>query len=281
MKYLITIFFLVGILGSCSHQLPDFTTQLSNRAPTLGKAEAIGEYSLGCLNGAETFNGSEKGILLSQKKRGRYWGHPDLIKLLTDAGNEFFKQNKSLMIGDLSLSRGGPMIMGHNSHQTGLDVDIWFKILSNQNLAEMTFRNLEIEEMAPIQKLNLDQFNLVKYFLQDERVERIFINPSFKKDLCENSEFLKLKIEEQQKLRPWWGHNDHIHVRLKCPKDGTKCISQSTVPKGNGCGEELNWWFTEEAKASDVDLDFEELKQNYLKKIEKLPSECSSYLEIF
>jgi penicillin-insensitive murein endopeptidase len=81
---------------SCSHNLPDFTTRLSSRLPTDSKAEAIGEYSLGCLKGAQTFSGMEKGLVLSQMKRGRYWGHPDLIKLLSRAGEEFYNSNKKL-----------------------------------------------------------------------------------------------------------------------------------------------------------------------------------------
>jgi penicillin-insensitive murein DD-endopeptidase len=30
-----------------------------------------------------------------------------------------------LLIGDMAQPRGGPMITGHESHQIGLDADIW------------------------------------------------------------------------------------------------------------------------------------------------------------
>ncbi|MBY0416253.1 MAG: hypothetical protein K2Q18_18915, partial [Bdellovibrionales bacterium] len=62
---------LVSFITSCAHPLPDFTSRLSTRLPVDSKPEAIGEYALGCLKGAQTFTGKEKGLILSQMKRGR------------------------------------------------------------------------------------------------------------------------------------------------------------------------------------------------------------------
>lgn len=276
MKKYVAILFL---LGGCSHYLPDFAARLSNRNPTNDRAEVIGEYSLGCLMGAKTFSGKEKGLLLSQTKRGRYWGHPDLIELLTQAGEHFHKQNKKIIVGDLSMSRGGPTITGHNSHQNGLDVDVWFKM---PNLSDdISFSTLETEEMKPVENLEDDQIKLIKFFANDSKVERIFINAGFKKKLCESTAHLKLTIEEQRKLRPWWGHDDHIHVRLVCPSDSKNCVAQKPIPPGDGCGEELNWWFSEDAKSELKNLTWEDLKGIYLEKIKKLPSNCSFYQETF
>ena len=33
-------------------------------------------------------------------------------------------------------------------------------------------------------------------------------------------------------VRPWWGHHDHLHVRLKCPADSTGCESQPPLAAG-------------------------------------------------
>lgn len=272
MKNKFSLFFAFFIVTGCAHNLPDYTSRLSTRLPEQGKAEALGEYSLGCLSGAQTFTGKEKGLLLSQMKRGRYWGHPDLINLLTRAGEEFNKSNKRLIIGDLSQSRGGPTLTGHNSHQNGLDVDIWFKMLSAKE--ELSFRELETEDMKSMESLGPDQVKLIQYFTQDNSVERIFINPAFKKKLCQDK---SLTAEEHHKLRAWWGHDDHIHVRLKCPADNSQCVSQKPIPAGDGCGEDLNWWFTDEAKAGDGDSTWEDLKSVYLSKVNKLPKECEFY----
>lgn len=270
---LFSLFFFI----SCTHSLPDFTSRLSSRLPTTLPTESIGEYSLGCLSGAQTFNGDEPGLILSQIKRGRYWGHPELINLLKMAGKEFSKNNKKIIIGDLSLSRGGPMLTGHNSHQIGLDVDIWFKVINANQ--DMNFRERETLEMNSFSELNEDQKNLIRYFANSDKVERIFINPKFKQSLCQDHSPLSLSSEAQHKLRAWWGHDDHIHVRLKCPADSKKCKSQNPIPEGTGCGEELNWWFGEEARSQDKDSTWEELKSIYLNKVEKLPFECSFYKE--
>jgi penicillin-insensitive murein endopeptidase len=273
------LFVLCLTFTSCAQHLPDFTSRLSTRLPHESKSEAIGEYALGCLSGAQTFSGKEKGLAFSQMKRGRYWGHPDLIKLLTNAGEEFSKINKTLIIGDLSQSRGGPTLTGHNSHQTGLDVDIWFKMPSRKE--NLSLQMLETEEMNSFTELGEDQIKLIKYFAKESTVERIFINSGFKKKLCMDNSPLKLTAEEHHKLRAWWGHDDHIHVRLACPVDSPQCVSQKPIPAGDGCGEDLNWWFTDEARAGAADISWEELKSIYVKKIKKLPEQCSFYEETF
>src|SRR5262249_51802528 len=51
-----------------------------------------------------------------------------------------------------------------------------------------------------------------------------------------------------RKLRPWWGHDDHFHVRLRCPTGDAECQVQEPIPPGDGCGADLAWWFTEEAR---------------------------------
>ena len=70
----------------------------------------------------------------------------------------------------------------------------------------------------------------------------MLVNAAIKKELC--------RIEGKQhfawmaKVRPWYGHDDHIHVRLKCPADSPNCRKQPPVPGGDGCGaKELAFWF--------------------------------------
>ena len=48
------------------------------------------------------------------------------------------------------------------------------------------------------------------------------------------------------KVRPWYGHDDHIHVRLKCPANSPHCRKQPPVPGGDGCGDkDLAFWFSD------------------------------------
>ena len=75
-------------------------------------------------------------------------------------------------------------------------------------------------------------------------VDRIFVNPSIKRELC----LSHAGHDWLRKIRPWWKHDDHFHVRLKCPKNNHYCQGQEPLPRGAGCDAELAWWFTEEAK---------------------------------
>jgi penicillin-insensitive murein endopeptidase len=49
------------------------------------------------------------------------------------------------------------------------------------------------------------------------------------------------------KVRPWWGHDYHFHVRIRCPADSPDCEPQEPVAAEDGCsGKDLDHWFTDE-----------------------------------
>jgi len=73
-------------------------------------------------------------------------------------------------------------------------------------------------------------------------VDRIFANPVIKRELCETVTGDRSWLA---KIRPWYGHDEHMHVRLSCPADSPECRPQAAVPAGDGCGDELAWWFTD------------------------------------
>ena len=52
-----------------------------------------------------------------------------------------------------------------------------------------------------------------------------------------------------RKIRPWWDHTDHLHVRLNCPKGAPGCVDQDPLPPGDGCKEAI-WWVTEALRAA-------------------------------
>ena len=49
------------------------------------------------------------------------------------------------------------------------------------------------------------------------------------------------------KVRAYWGHNYHFHVRITCPEGDAGCQAQNPLPPGDGCDKSLDWWFTDEA----------------------------------
>lgn len=265
-------------LGCSTLELPLQVTIAHRTNPTPGESKSIGGYSSGCLLGGKTFSGKEKGIVISQKRRGRFWAHSQLIDLLVETG-EFSHQRfkKKIILGDLSLSRGGPTFGGHNSHQNGLDVDIWFEMASK----EPPMNIVETQEMKTV--LVKNGFNkdfsesteiILKFLSQDSRVARIFVHPEIKRYLCVEKSNL-FSVESLRKIRPWYGHDDHLHLRLKCPESDTQCINQTDPPEGSGC-DQLDWWFSEEAKleSSKRVYTYDSQKDDYIEKNKNLPQEC-------
>src|SRR5262245_60014387 len=65
------------------------------------------------------------------------WGHPTLIQFLEKFAPLAAKATgwKGILVGDLAQPRGGPSPSDHSSHQTGLDVDIWFMPMPDRELS--------------------------------------------------------------------------------------------------------------------------------------------------
>ena len=81
---------------------------------------------------------------------------------------------------------------------------------------------------------------LVKAAAEDPEIARIFVNAAIKKAMCSEAGSDRAWLA---KVRPWWGHAEHFHVRLDCPPDSPQCKSQPPVPAGDGCGHALDYWF--------------------------------------
>ena len=63
---------------------------------------------------------------------------------------------------------------------------------------------------------------------------RIFIFPGAKVQMCEDAGGDRAWL---RKVRPWWGHDTHFHVRLTCPRGAAGCVDQDPPPPGDGCAE--------------------------------------------
>ena len=82
---------------------------------------------------------------------------------------------------------------------------------------------------------------LIKRAASYPEVARIFVHPPIKAELCK---WAKGDRSWLAKVRPYFGHNYHFHIRINCPKGSTTCKNQPhAAPKdGTGCGEELAYW---------------------------------------
>lgn len=184
--------------------------------------------------------------------RNRNYGHPEMIAYLKDLSAKAAQVPgwAGLYIGDISQPRGGPMTSSHQSHQLGLDADIWLYKPSRLNLTIAERENLSSTSVRSKNGRALSAFwnkthmTVLKAAASDPRVDRIFITAPAKIWMCENA---KGDREWLQKIRPYWGHHYHFHVRLKCPEGTNGCITQTpTVAKlskgGIGCDKSLYDW---------------------------------------
>jgi len=216
-------------------------------------ARSIGFYSRGCLAGAKALPVDGQTWQVMRLKRNRNWGHPDLIAFLERLANGAPRLGwRGLLVGDLSQPRGGPMLTGHASHQIGLDADIWLTPMPDRRLS-----TTEREELSAVSMLDETEgavdptkwtsvhARLIKRAAVDSRVERIFVHPAIKRELCRTAGGDRNWL---RKVRPYWGHHYHFHVRIKCPRGSPDCHGQDPVPSGDGCGDELQQWLARTAK---------------------------------
>jgi len=213
----------------------------SPQAPT-----AHGSYARGCAAGSVQLAETGPTWQAMRLGRNRNWGHPELIDFVQDLSREAAKQPgwNGIYVGDLSQPRGGPMLTGHRSHQIGLDADIWMLPGTNMNLSR--------EQRESISSISLRRSNgafvngnwtrqhheVIKAAAQDRRTARIFVFPGAKVQMCKDETGNRAWL---RKVRPWYGHHYHFHVRLNCPRGARGCENQAAPPPGDGCAEAQQW----------------------------------------
>jgi penicillin-insensitive murein endopeptidase len=218
-------------------------------------SRSIGSYAKGCLAGGVSLpiNGPDWQVM--RLSRNRNWGNPRLLDFLERFAHDARALDSwpGLLVGDMSQPRGGPMITGHSSHQIGLDVDIWLTPMPDRILTPQ-----EREDMTAVSMLK-DPFTvdpdrwtplhtkLIKRAASYPEVDRIFVHPAIKKVLCEQAGNDRAWLA---KVRPWWNHYYHFHVRITCPPGAEGCEGQKPVSGDDGCGQELADWFAMLKKAA-------------------------------
>jgi penicillin-insensitive murein endopeptidase len=244
--------------------------------PSPGPGTPIGFYSAGCLQGAQALPRDGDGYAVMRPSRRRFYGHPSLVNYLTELAARTQNDNRRLLlIGDLGLPRGGPMLMGHASHQNGLDADIWFMTRTNRPTAAERESLMAPSFVSGRKSLRSTwgpaQARLLVAAADHADVNRIFVSPPIKRYMCRNFSTAPWLY----RLRAWWGHEDHFHVRLECPGDQPLCRQQDVLdPADNGCGADLDWWFSSEADREWARL----AASTEPRRFPELPAECKGIL---
>ena len=215
--------------------------------PVAGSPQSIGAFSNGCIVGAEALPLNADTYQVMRTDQRRYFGHPDLVQFIQRLSGETHRLGLgNVLVGDMGMAAGGRFSSGHASHQTGLDVDIFLQLPKNRWSAAQLLRPQALDLVSPdgksvVQSLWKPEIGgLIKLAALDDQVTRIFVNPAIKQQLCLDA---GPDRDWLRKVRPWFQHRAHMHVRLRCPPDSLECEDQPAPPPGDGCGAELQSWF--------------------------------------
>lgn len=216
------------------------------RKGTATRSASFGSYAKGCLAGAKQLAETGPTWQAMRLSRNRNWGHPELIDFVQKLSRKAAKQPgwKGLYVGDLSQPRGGPMLTGHRSHQIGLDADIWMLPPKRLNLSSSEREALSSISTRRSKGAYVNKnwtrahHEIIKAAAKDKRVARIFVFPGAKVQMCKDAKGDRRWL---RKIRPWWGHHYHFHVRLSCPKGVKGCVNQAPPPAGDGCKDAEKW----------------------------------------
>ncbi|MEM9812112.1 MAG: penicillin-insensitive murein endopeptidase [Pseudomonadota bacterium] len=260
--------------------------QLFGRVATASAAPpaALGTYNKGCLAGAQQLPETGATWQAMRLSRNRNWGHPDAISFIKRLSIAATKVGwRGLYVGDISQPRGGPMLTGHTSHQMGLDVDIWMR-----PAIRLDYSREDRERVSSISVRGADQrsvnanwtfahHRILRAAARDPSVARIFVTAPVKLQMCADEQGDRQYL---RKIRPWWGHHYHFHVRLNCPAGNPECQEQKPIPPGDGCADAV-WWVTDALDPPPPDPNAPKVtpKPKRATTLADLPQQCSALLQ--
>ena len=202
----------------------------------------IGGYARGCVAGAAQLPATGPTWAAMRLSRNRNWGHPDLIDYVQDLSARVAAETSwnGIYVGDLSQPRGGPMLTGHVSHQSGLDADIWMLPPTRFDLSAAERESLSSISTRAAGGARVGDnwtrahMEVLRLAASDPRVARIFVFAGAKVWMCDNATGDRSWLRA---IRPAAGHHYHFHVRLNCPAGSRDCVPQDATPPGDGCDE--------------------------------------------
>jgi len=255
-------------------------TGVTSAASSGSVTNSIGTYTAGCMRNSVAIPMEGEGFQVIRPGRGRYFANPETVEFIIDLGKRVNEYAEGIiLIGDVSQQTGGPMLDEHSSHQTGLDADIFYwqhPIALKRKLTAQERENIFPQSVLNESATGIDNFKwderigeIVKTAASYPVVDRIFVNPFIKQKLCgiyPGESWLG-------KLRPWYGHDGHFHVRLKCPAGDATCVPQEPLNTADdGCGNDLAEWFRPDGRIKPK-------KKSGKAVTPRLPEECIAIMD--
>jgi len=249
-----------------------------------GEGPAVfGEYAKGCIGGARQLAETGPTWQAMRLSRNRHWGHPETLDFVKTLSRFAAAQPgwSGLYVGDISQPRGGPMLSGHRSHQTGMDVDIWMRPPQRLDLSRAERESLSSISLRRARgaytnaNWSRQHFEILRAAARDPRSARIFVFPGAKVAMCDMETGDRRWL---RKIRPWFGHHYHFHVRLKCPAGAPGCVAQDAPPPGDGCAA-ARQWVQNILDPPPPDPDAPPPKPRRALRMSDLPGQCVSVLQ--
>jgi murein endopeptidase len=197
---------------SPQQQLEAGTTVIVHAA-SLGGSSSIGPPNQGRLSGGVPL--PEDSAWLLPPDRTRAFATTETIAAVTNALDAYalrFPDAAPVQVGELSARRGGE-IYGHQSHQSGRDIDI-------RLIAHPSGRGFDGERNWFLVKTLLDAGDVGSIFLNAK--EQTWLRAAAEADVgAETTEAYFMLIDHEP------GHTIHMHVRFNCPAGDGRCVGYS------------------------------------------------------
>ncbi|GMV43656.1 MAG: hypothetical protein AMXMBFR64_53720 [Myxococcales bacterium] len=191
---------------------------------------SVGSPSNGSLSGGRAFPDWGPGWL---RKGSRPWGTDEAVLLLAWAITEVglnYPGTAPLVIGDFS-QEGGGRVPPHRSHRSGRDVDVGLYAAGNEPVRG--FKRLALDA------IDYDKtWFLIERLLVTNEVQYVFVDYRIQGGLYEAAldagwdEAALGSLFEHPRgvgaggatIRHARGHDDHLHIRFRCPREDEDCI---------------------------------------------------------
>ncbi|HEX4925317.1 MAG TPA: penicillin-insensitive murein endopeptidase [Bdellovibrionales bacterium] len=197
----------------------------------LNLEQAVGLYWDGYLVNGHTFPSHGTGYFASRYFRRVQATTYDLQKVIEYAALKIHdRYNKSILVGSISQPGGGKF-SGHASHQNGLDADVYFIRVNDQDTG-----NLVVNGRVSRNFDTIKNYEFIKALVSTNRIRKVFVNRAIKRALCSYSRLQGLDNDPlQRKIAIESGHINHVHVRITCPLASPKCREQLDFFKNTEC----------------------------------------------
>lgn len=172
------------------------------------------------------------------------WGTGHMISLIENAAAFLTTQiwpGMTVAVGDIAMQFGGKY-GPHKSHQNGLDADLLF--IGNQSWKSVLDDKGQVTERFNPEmnwafwRSMFDQ-KIVENGKTISVISMILVAPEIKNFLCtwgtKNGVFKNADdLEMMKRIRPTEGHDDHMHIRLRCSPHHPLCRREG-IASDLGC----------------------------------------------